>query len=255
MRAVLQGRRPTDTDLDALIEGGRKKWKKPDEEQAAPGTGPGPDADHANNYDAEFKAEPKIEPEPLQWLDMSNWDNVTVPERGSGDQGSRALHQVGLFSGEGGTGKSIVELMKNVAHVAAKDWFGSLPEQGPAFYLGAEDDEDEIHIRLAVIAKHYGITFAELVQDGLHVLPLLGKDAVLCAASGKGGRVEPTALYHQIFEAAGDLKGVRRLERIFHQAIHRNVFVQQRRKFRTFPARFPDYRCKSRNRRSFVRTS
>ena len=46
----------------------------------------------------------------------------------------------------------------------------------------------------------------ELVQDGLHVLPLLGKDAVLCAASGKSGRVETTALYHQIFEAAGDLK-------------------------------------------------
>ncbi len=27
------------------------------------------------------------------------------------------LNQVGLFSGKGGTGKGIIELMKNVAHV------------------------------------------------------------------------------------------------------------------------------------------
>ena len=67
----------------------------------------------------------------------------------------RALNQAGLFSGEGGTGKSIIELTKNVAHVAGKDWFGSLPEIGPAFYIGAEDDKDELHIRLAAIARTY----------------------------------------------------------------------------------------------------
>jgi AAA domain len=52
--------------------------------------------------------------------------------------------QAGLFSGEGGTGKTILELMKDVA---GKDWCGSLPTLGPAFYLGAEDDENEVHIR------------------------------------------------------------------------------------------------------------
>jgi hypothetical protein len=50
-----------------------------------------------------------------------------------------------LFSGEGGTGKSIIELL----------------------YLGAEDDRDVIHIRLAGIAKHYGVTFKELCEGGL----------------------------------------------------------------------------------------
>jgi RecA-family ATPase len=42
------------------------------------------------------------------------------------------LNQAGLFSGEGGTGKSIIELMKNVVHVTGKDWLGSMPELGPA---------------------------------------------------------------------------------------------------------------------------
>ena len=77
---------------------------------------------------------------------------------------------------------------------------------GPAFYIGAEDDENELHIRLAAIAKHYGMTFKELIEGGLHVLCLLGKDATLCAANGKSGTVETTELYKQIYEAAGDIK-------------------------------------------------
>lgn len=141
----------------------------------------------------------------LPWLDMTGWDGLAVPERKWAIKDRVPLRQAGLFSGEGGTGKSIIELMKNVAHVTAKDWLGTLPEPGPAFYLGAEDDQDEIHIRLAAIAHHYGATFKDLTEGGLHVLPLLGQDATLCAGT-KGGKVEVTALYHRLFEAAGDIK-------------------------------------------------
>jgi RecA-family ATPase len=81
-----------------------------------------------------------------------------------------------------------------------------MPVKGPAFYIGAEDGEDEIHIRLAAIAKHFDVKFSDLIAGGLYVLPLLGKDAVLCAAIRKSGGVEVTALYKQIYEAAGDLK-------------------------------------------------
>ena len=150
----------------------------------------------------------------LQWLDMSNWDNEPVPNRKWAIPDRVPLNQVGLFSGEGGTGKSIIELMKNVAHVAGKEWFGSQPEQGPTFYLGAEDDTDELHIRLAAIARHYGVTFKELIEGGLHVLPLLGKDAVLCAANPKSGHVEMTELYNQI------LRGGRRSQAEEHQRRH-----------------------------------
>jgi RecA-family ATPase len=81
-----------------------------------------------------------------------------------------------------------------------------MPEPGPAIYIGAEDDKDELHIRLAAIAKHYNVTFKELIDGGLHVLCLLGNDATLCAANNKSGRVEVTSLYRQIYEAAGDIK-------------------------------------------------
>jgi hypothetical protein len=142
-----------------------------------------------------------------KWIDMSNWDDAPVPERQWAIRDRVPANQAGLFSGEGGTGKSIIELMKDVAHVTGKDWFGSLPEPGPAFYFGAEDDENEIHIRLAAIAKRYGVTFRELVEGGLHVRCLLGEDATLCAVSNsKSGTVGVTSLYEQIYEEAGDIK-------------------------------------------------
>jgi RecA-family ATPase len=144
-------------------------------------------------------------PGPLAWLDMSTWDSEPVPERKWAIRDRVPLKQAGLFSGEGGTGKSLIEIAKNVAHVAGKDWLGSLPEQGPAFYIGAEDDADEIHIRLASIASFYGVTFSELADGGLNILPLLGKDATLCAVT-RGGRIETTELYRQLYEAAGDIK-------------------------------------------------
>jgi RecA-family ATPase len=142
---------------------------------------------------------------PLEWLDMSSWDSEPVPERKWAIRDRVPANQAGLFSGEGGTGKSIIELMKDVAHVTGKDWFGSMPEFGPAIYIGAEDAEDEIHIRLAAITAHYGVTFKDLIDGGLHVLPLLGQDATLCAP-GRNGRIEVTALYRQIYERAGDIK-------------------------------------------------
>jgi len=137
---------------------------------------------------------------------MSSWDSDPIPERKWAIKDRVPLNQAGLFSGEGGAGKSIIELMKDVAHVAGRDWLGSLPEVGPAFYVGAEDDQAELHIRLAAIAKHYETTFAQLIEGGLQVLCLLGQDATLCAANPRTGKVETTTLYKQLYEAAGDIK-------------------------------------------------
>lgn len=142
---------------------------------------------------------------PLQWLDMSTWDDEPRPERQWAIPDRVPLNQVGLFSGEGGAGKSIIEMMKDVSHVTGKDWLGSLPAIGPAIYLGAEDDEREIHIRFYDIASHYGVTFKELIAGGLHVLCKLGQDATLCALT-RSGKVETTDLYRQLYEAAGDIK-------------------------------------------------
>jgi RecA-family ATPase len=140
-----------------------------------------------------------------QWLNISTWDSEPVPERKWAILDRSPLNQAGLFSGHGGTGKSIVELMKNVAHVAGKDWLGSMPEIGPAIYIGAEDEKDEIHRRVAAIANHYQVTFKQLTDGGLYVRCLLGEDATLCAPT-RSGKIETTALYRQLYQLAGHIK-------------------------------------------------
>jgi DNA polymerase I-like protein with 3'-5' exonuclease and polymerase domains/RecA-family ATPase len=208
-----------DPDVETMVEGARAKWNAPDRDAVAQnvrvallhatggaGAASGVASGGTGSGNASGGGTAEASTRKLPWLDMSNWDNEPIPERKWAIPDCVPLNQVGLFSGEGGTGKSIVEIMKNIAHVAAKDWLGLPPVQGGAFYLGAEDETDELHIRLAVIARHYGVTFAELIKGGLQVLPLLGEDAVLCAVNPRSGRVEPTALYWQIHEQAGDLK-------------------------------------------------
>jgi RecA-family ATPase len=64
---------------------------------------------------------------------MSNWDREPIPERKWAIRDRVPLNQAGLFSGEGGAGRSIIELQKNVAHVMGMDWLSSMLEQGPAF--------------------------------------------------------------------------------------------------------------------------
>ena len=172
----------------------------------APGVNGPEDYGLANGAAPSGKPNGDVECGPLKWIDMSNWDIEPLPERKWAIRDYVPLHQAGLFSGEGGTGKSILELTKNVAHVTGRDWLGLLPEPGPTIYIGTEDSEDEVHIRLAAIAKHYGVTFKDLVEGGLHVLCLLGEDATLCEANGKSGKIKTTKLYRQIYEAAGDIK-------------------------------------------------
>ncbi len=165
-----------------------------------------PAANGGNGYDRPHGSRPNTTT--LKWLDISNWDRKPVPDREWAIQDRVPRKQAGLVSGEGGAGKSIVELQKDVAHVAAKDWLGSMPEPGPAFYIGTEDEEDELHRRLAAIGKYYGTTFEELIANGLHVSCMLGQDATLCATSGKSGKVEVTELYCQLYAEAGDIKPI-----------------------------------------------
>ena len=143
--------------------------------------------------------------QPLLWADTSTWDNTPCPPREWAVRDRIPLRQVTLFSGEGAIGKSIVEMMLCVAHVLGKDWLGSLPEPGGAFYFGCEDDEPELRIRFHGIAAHYGTTFEELRAHGLRFKSLAGDDAIL-GAPDRNGIIKPTSLYNQLYEQAGDLK-------------------------------------------------
>src|SRR6266480_1842000 len=97
--------------------------------------------------------------EPIEFVDISEWDTVPVPPREWSVHDHIPLKQPTLFSGEGAGGKSLLMLQLSAAHVLGIPWIGLPAEVGPAIYLGAEDDENEIHRRVADVAQHYHTTF------------------------------------------------------------------------------------------------
>jgi RecA-family ATPase len=158
-----------------------------------------------NEIDAAFKSfgdEP-----PLPYVNMARWDSEPVPEQQWTVLNRIPRRQVALFSGEGAAGKSTIELHRSAAHALGRDWLGTMPEQGSTLFIDAEDDVGVMHRRLAAITKYYGVTFANLIAGGLNLISLVGCDAVLATVS-RSGKIEPTPLYKQILEAAGDIKPI-----------------------------------------------
>jgi RecA-family ATPase len=164
-------------------------------------------------YDArgerqEENAAPEPTPEelpPLPFINMANWDNEPVPEQEWAVPDQIPLGQTTPFTGEGGYGKSTVQLHLCAAHALGLGWLNTLPEPGPSIFFEAEDGEKTIHRRLAAIGAHYGVTFEDMIRGGLHVVSLFGCDAVL-ATPTRNGKIEPTPLYRQLLQAAGDIK-------------------------------------------------
>jgi hypothetical protein len=142
---------------------------------------------------------------PLPFLNMSNWDSEPVPEQEWAVPDRIPLGQTTLFTGEGGYGKSTIQLHLCAAHALGLSWLNTLPEPGPSIFFEAEDGEKIIHRRLAMIATHYGVTFEDMIRGGLRVISLFGCDAVL-ATPTRNGKIEPTSLYGQLLQAAGDIK-------------------------------------------------
>jgi RecA-family ATPase len=144
-------------------------------------------------------------PGPIQWADVTSWDNLPVPERDWLIQDVIPLQQPTLLSGEGAVGKSLLILHLLVATALGRDWLRTLPGKGGAWYLGAEDNERELHIRLDAIRHHFNTSYADLTNSGFRMKSLFSEDAVL-GAPNRHGIIEPTALYRQLFKEAADVK-------------------------------------------------
>jgi DNA polymerase len=180
---------------------GREPWPTADVKDWLEAGG---DAAKLTEICREFSTENRV----IAWLDMSKWDDGEPLPLEWAVPFCIPREQVGLYSGVGGTGKTTNELLKNVAHVLGRPWFGMQPTLGPTFYVGSEDPEKILRIRLTTIARYYNATFEQLIASGLHILNLFGQDATIFFYNNKTLRVETTPLYDQIYQAAGDLKPI-----------------------------------------------
>ena len=125
----------------------------------------------------------------------SDLEGQNVPPRSWHVQDLIPSNTVTLFSGDGGTGKSLVALQLAVSTALGRPWLRMPVKEGSALYLSAEDDKEELHRRLDDIAQAECVGVAEL--QNLKCRSLAGEDALL-ATLNKGGTLEPTFLLDAI---------------------------------------------------------
>lgn len=111
-------------------------------------------------------------------------------------------NQVTMLGGDGGVGKSLLALQLAVASAAGKKWIGHHPAQGPAMYISAEDDRDEMHRRVSDIAVSQGLQMESL--GNLILRSLAGEDALLAVADSRQGTLQTTPLLSELDQALGD---------------------------------------------------
>jgi RecA-family ATPase len=140
---------------------------------------------------------------PLPFTSIASWHGMPVPERRWTVLNRVPAKNVTLMSGDGGVGKTILALHLCAAIALGRDWLGSMPQPGPAMGLFCEDDDGELHRRIALIADYYGVSLAEMPD--LHVRSMAGDEALL-ATPDKNGIIKPTDLFIRLQKTALDIR-------------------------------------------------
>ena len=128
---------------------------------------------------------------------------------GTGPAQRRIVHEriprghATLFSGEGSAGKSTIQLQLSFAIVLGREWLATVRRPGPAIFIDAEDDEEELHRRGDAVLSYYRTTWSAATKAGLHLMSFAGQ---VLAAVNRTGRIEPSPIYERLLEAASDIK-------------------------------------------------
>lgn len=135
--------------------------------------------------------------DPLNFVNAARWASRPVPSREWFVQDLIPARNVSILNGDGGVGKSLLALQIAAAAAMGVETLGMEPTADRVLYIGAEDENDEFHRRLADITAALDRDLASLTS--LQVLSLADSDAIL-AAPDKAGRMHPTDLWQEICE-------------------------------------------------------
>lgn len=132
----------------------------------------------------------------LRTVDAHELHGRTLPLRQEHVPGLIPARNVTLFTGDGGTGKSLLALQLAASTALSTGWIGFDVTPGRVLCLIAEDELDEIHRRLTDIVTAYGHQLSDLTN--LRIVPLAGEDAVLAAPSPRTNLIATTELFAKV---------------------------------------------------------
>lgn len=142
-------------------------------------------------------------PSQIEVIDPTVWQGQPIPERDWYVEGMIPCRQVTNLSGDGGSGKTLIALQLIACAALGTDWFGKPVKAGPTLYLGAEDEANELHMRLAAIVQGEGHQLADLKD--VRLIPMADRDALL-AEPEKSGKMKPTPLFKRLKMEAEKLR-------------------------------------------------
>ena len=142
-------------------------------------------------------APPGLRQDELEGVDYDKWMRP-APRRDWMVEGCFLVNHVGLISGIGGVGKSL--LMQQLATCATmgRPWLGIPLRQGRALMLACEDDDDELHRRQEDINRSLGLDMGDVLDAGLDIIARDDKENAMAELDRPTWRLKPTALYDKL---------------------------------------------------------
>jgi RecA-family ATPase len=132
----------------------------------------------------------------------SKWTGQAIPEREWLVPDLIPMRNVTMFNGDGATGKTLLALQLQASTCLSTPWAGFDVEPVKSLGIYCEDDESELHRRVAAIANHFGRSLSDL--DCMSLLSRVGMENLLVNFD-KHDLAKPTAFYDAIGIQAKDI--------------------------------------------------
>src|SRR5262249_23269091 len=143
---------------------------------------------------AAFKKAAAKQPEPrpaLEWIDMENWDAESRPKTALACPRQDSTVPTDIVK------RRRINRQKSVDLASTR--INSIRTRLAWFLTRART------ILVSRIREHFNVSYADLIAAGFRLKSLYDEDAIL-GAPNRNGIIEPTELYNQIYEQAGDVK-------------------------------------------------
>jgi RecA-family ATPase len=133
----------------------------------------------------------------LEGVDCDKWLRP-APPRDWVVEGCFLRNNVGLISGIGGVGKSLLVQQLATCATMGRPWLGIPLKAGRALLLACEDDDDELQRRQEDINRSMDVEMADVLDAGLDCLPRHDRENTLMEIDRPNWRMRRTALFDKL---------------------------------------------------------